>query len=308
MRSRLAIMLLSLAIPVAASAQAPRYAFSWGSQGSASGQFLSPVGVAVDRDGIVYVVDTQLNCVKTFSRTGTYLSQWQTTFPQGVALAPDGTVYVAGGGGSGISRYTNTGHRIANWLAKCTSIAVDADYNVYANVYASDMEVWQIHKFSSSGVLLAAWGTSGSGDGEFEQLDGIAVDREGNVYVADLGNHRVQKFTSSGAFVTKWGIFGSGVGELDGPVRIAIGSDGTVFVVDYLNNRVNAFGPSGSFLYHWGSLGSGPGQFLSPIGIAVDGAGGIYVADKNNCRIEYFSFGVTPTNLVTWGQLKGLFR
>jgi tripartite motif-containing protein 71 len=42
--------------------------------------------------------------------------------------------------------------------------------------------------------LLTTWGSEGSGDGQFGEPGGIAVDGAGNVYVADTGNNRVQKF------------------------------------------------------------------------------------------------------------------
>ena len=45
----------------------------------------------------------------------------------------------------------------------------------------------------------------GSGDGQFHDPTGVAVDGAGNVYVTDANNNQVQKFTSNGTFVTQWG-------------------------------------------------------------------------------------------------------
>jgi len=39
-----------------------------------------------------------------------------------------------------------------------------------------------------------AWGSQGSGNGQFDRPEGVAVDSSGNVYVADTYNHRIQKF------------------------------------------------------------------------------------------------------------------
>jgi hypothetical protein len=52
------------------------------------------------------------------------------------------------------------------------------------------------------------WGSTGSGDGEFDNPYGVAVAASGNFYVADSDNHRIQKFDSSGTFLTQWGSSG----------------------------------------------------------------------------------------------------
>ena len=57
----------------------------------------------------------------------------------------------------------------------------------------------------ASQTFLAKWGTFGTGEGEFSDPWGIAVDEGHNLYIADTGNNRIQKFTSDGIFVTAWG-------------------------------------------------------------------------------------------------------
>ena len=90
--------------------------------------------------------------------------------------------------------------------------------------------------------FITKWGSFGTGDGEFERPDGIAVDSSGNVFVADTENHRIQKFDSNGNFITKWGSSGTGDGEFDWPDGVAVDSSGDVFVADSGNNRIQKFG------------------------------------------------------------------
>ncbi|MCJ7560581.1 6-bladed beta-propeller, partial [Candidatus Bathyarchaeota archaeon] len=42
------------------------------------------------------------------------------------------------------------------------------------------------------------WGSSGSGNGQFNGVLSVDVDLSGNVYVADGWSSRIQKFNSSG--------------------------------------------------------------------------------------------------------------
>src|SRR5437773_3992887 len=139
------------------------------------------------------------------------------------------------------------------------------------------------------GTFLTTWGSSGTGDGQFDFPFGVATDGSGNVYVADYGNDRIQKFDASGTFVTTWGSSGSGNGQFNGPGGVATDGSGHVYVADTNNHRIQKFDASGTFVTTWGSSGSGNGQFNGPDGVATDGSGNVYVADTNNQRIQEFS-------------------
>lgn len=60
-----------------------------------------------------------------------------------------------------------------------------------------------ILRFSRSGSLLATYGAFGTGDGQFQAVDGIAVDASQNIYVADATTGRVTKLNSSGVYQAK---------------------------------------------------------------------------------------------------------
>ena len=66
----------------------------------------------------------------------------------------------------------------------------------------------RIQKFSNTGSFIRKWGSFGTGDGQFDSPEGIAVDKSGNVFVSD-GNDRIQKFSNTGNFIRKWGTFGT---------------------------------------------------------------------------------------------------
>jgi tripartite motif-containing protein 71 len=132
----------------------------WGGSGSGNGAFSLPNGVAVDRQGNVFVADTFNHRIQKFGPAGEFKGAWGSQ-----------------GGGTGQFR-------------EPTRLAVDAD----GNVFVADRNNHRIQKFTGSGKFLAAWGSQGSGDGQFSFPEGVAVDGKGNVFVADTGNDRIQKF------------------------------------------------------------------------------------------------------------------
>ena len=108
----------------------------------------------------------------------------------------------------------------------------------------ADMFNSRVQVFNSGGVFQSTFGSQGSGDGEFNKPNGIAVDGSGNIYVADMFNSRVQVFNSSGGFLSAFGSFGSGNGQFSSPNGIAVDSGGNIYVADANNNRVQVFSQS----------------------------------------------------------------
>ncbi len=160
---------------------------------------------------------------------------------------------------------------------------------------------------------LAEWGTRGSGNGQFINPQGIAVNSAGTtLYVVDEGNGRVEVLNGSGAYLTQWGGYGSGPGNFSGCNGfqcIALNSSGTtVYVADNGNYRVEAFSGLGAFEGQWGSYGTGNGQFYwGPEGIAVNSAGTtIYVVDPGNYLVKAFNGG--GTYLAQWSCYSDLYN
>ncbi len=152
------------------------------------------------------------------------------------------------------------------------------------------------------------WGSFGSGNGQFNQPVGVAVDFSGNVYVTDMGNDRVQVFNGSGVWQYSFGGTGSGPGQFLRPYGISI-NGGDLYVVDTGNYRVQKFTLAGSFLLQWGSQGSGNGQFQRPRGVAASGTGSVFVTDDSLDRVQSFDgLGAYQLQWGTTGSSPGEFR
>ena len=178
--------------------------------------------------------------------------------------------------------------------------------NQRGEVVVSYKKFNRVSVFSPSGMKLhQAFGTYGSGHGQFRSPCGVAVNGEGNIIVADENNHRIQKFTAEGHFLAVVGTKGSGPLQFYYPIDITI-SNNKVYVADFLNDRIQVLHSDLTFSSTFGKKGSGKGQFDHPQGIACDSTGNVYVADTNNHRIQVFTAeGKFVMMFGRCGQLKG---
>jgi len=62
--------------------------------------------------------------------------------------------------------------------------------------------------YSKQGKFIRAWGSPGTGPGEFHELHAIAIDSEGRVLAGDRANGRIQVFDQHGKFLAEWHQFG----------------------------------------------------------------------------------------------------
>lgn len=68
---------------------------TWGSPGSGPGELVSPLGIAVDREGRVLVVDAANNRVQVFTAEGDFVAEWTDFWrPLDVWVDPAGLAYV----------------------------------------------------------------------------------------------------------------------------------------------------------------------------------------------------------------------
>lgn len=225
--------------------------------GTLEGRLMSPMGVALDGAGRLFVTDSSANTVKVFSVDGKYL-------------------YRFGLPGSG-----------AGQLKKPIDIAYDSGLN---RLLVSDSGNSRVMVFDASGKYLLQIGKKGVGDGEFSIPVGMAVDPKGRILVSDTILCRVQVFSPEGKFLFKFGEQGDSLGYFARPKGVASDSDGNIYVSDALFNAVQIFNQEGKLLMHFGAEGGEPGAFQLPIGLFVDRQDKVYVADSFNQRVQVFQY------------------
>jgi sugar lactone lactonase YvrE len=73
-----------------------KYLMEWGKLGKGPGEFNSPHGLAMDKEGRLYVADRSNSRIQIFDQNGKFLTEWkQFGRPSGVFITKDDMIYVA---------------------------------------------------------------------------------------------------------------------------------------------------------------------------------------------------------------------
>jgi sugar lactone lactonase YvrE len=230
-----------------------------------------PTGVALDRDGRLFIADTRNHVVravdkagvittiagsgkKGYSGDGQRATSAQLQEPFDIEVESDGTLYVADGGNLRIRKVTPDGaiHTALKLAVQPFALALDQADNLYISQFR------KVLKYSHAGRLETVAGSDyqgGDGDGReatnarFANILGLAVDSEGAVYLSDQNALRIRK----------------------------VGSDGIVTTVAG-NPAFNALSPFDS---------GKPKLYMWPTALAVDKAGTIYFGTGGDAWADY---------------------
>jgi sugar lactone lactonase YvrE len=159
------------------------YGFSGDGKAATSAELHSPLAVAVDRDGNLYIADTFNHRLRKVTATSGIIT----------------TV-----AGADIPGFTADGiDAIGSQLYYPKGVAVDQS----GDIFIADSTNYRIRKvIVSTGKMITIAGTGipgSTGDGvnatsaDLNYVTGIAVDLFGNFYIADTSNHRIRSMTGA---------------------------------------------------------------------------------------------------------------
>jgi sugar lactone lactonase YvrE len=230
-------------------------------------------GLALDRQGNVYIVDASNHRVRKVTANGVIQTVAGTGFPG-----------FSGDGGPGGQAQLNSPY----------GVAADAA----GNVYIADLGNNRVRKVWPDGTIttVAGSGLAGSdGDGgpaATAQLNGprnTAVDSQGNLYISEFYGHRIRIVTTDGSIQTLAGTGSPGslgdnaaatAAQLSYPAGIAIDFTGALYIADSGNLKIRRV-----FAGLITTIPLGAFTLTLPTGVASDGAGGFYVADSSGKRV-----------------------
>jgi DNA-binding beta-propeller fold protein YncE len=285
--------------------------FSFAPPNSFSAQ-RSPVYLAVDQSGRVFVTDRLQNCIYVYDAEGTYLDTilspeltlTQYVFSQ-LGGIPIGTTFHYSVFDNKV-HYTIPGQepqtlpapQVPQWDP--LGIRFDRDGNLFLTDVSGenhkvrrfagpDLTVWPMLYFRPSQF---AFGKTGQNPGEFLYPNIALVDSQNRLYVADGNNGRISTWDLNGNFLFEFGQ-GTGDGTLSLPRGAFVDERDRLHIVDAVGQNIKVYdvsGPQPVFLFTFGDWGIDDGLFNYPNDIVLDQAGRLYIADRENNRIQVWSY------------------
>lgn len=232
----------------------------WGRQGEGPGEFSNAVGVAVARDGAVYVSDYEQDRIQHFDSEGKFVRQFgssgsdpgQFNAPAALAIDGAGFLYVAdfynhriqklGADGSPHAVIGRPGRLGAGALHYPTGMTVTSQ----GVLVVADTYNYQLQWFDLEGTpirragyhLLWVWPRRVSSSAGFAVPTDVAVGPDGLIHVADSGNHRVVMLSASGSYVAEW-LIPDPDPNIYSPEHLVVSANGsTVYATDLAGDRV----------------------------------------------------------------------
>jgi len=128
----------------------------------------------------------------------------------------------------------------------------------------------------ATNTILRVIGRTGSGEGEFNNLYGVAMDSNGYLYALST-DARVYKLDSNGGYMATYDI-SSYVSNTHGITYDAYSN--RIMVVGTNSNNIAIFDTNMNYKKSFGTSGNGNGEFTGPWGLTTDANGRLYVADE----------------------------
>jgi DNA-binding beta-propeller fold protein YncE len=216
----------------------------------------APVGVAVDRQGNVFVSEAAGGSIKIINSKGETTSLDVPEDPEPGHEAP-----------------------------KAGRMTFDRD----GTLYVVDRANSQILAFDKDRKFKFRFGSVGDKRGEFKLLQDVATDRQGRIYAADALGTPVQVFDRKGGFIYGFGMRGRGAESLSFPAGLFVDRQDQVWVVDKNQHLLKVYDRAGLYLRTFGSYGQGEGSLFYPVAAAEDSLGRVYVLEFGTRRLQVFT-------------------
>lgn len=231
------------------------------------GELKVPINCFVDKNGNLYVADSERKQIVVFDKDGKYRNSFgdPENFKPTDVFVQDDKVWVTNLEGHQINVYSgDSKNELLSKFPDPNSSEVGKLYspvNLFvtdSKVYVSDFGDFKIKEYNSKGEFKKSLGSYGKRVGQFARPKGIAVDRDSNLYVVDAGFENVQIFNKDGKILMFFGGPYKGPGDMWLPAKVAIDYDNIRYFEKYVDPEyrlkyiiyvTNQFGPDKINIY-----------------------------------------------------------
>jgi sugar lactone lactonase YvrE len=220
----------------------------FGSLGSGTNQLNHPMGLGANSSGKIFVADAgnhRLVQIDDMSGSGWTAYGIGSGIPTGVDFDTSGRIYFTDREWDHIKRMNDmSGTGLTDYggfmvLYSPNQVTLDSSGHIYITDTGHD-RIIRIDDMSGNGFV--AFGSSGSGDRQFDCPSDITVDGSGRIYIADGFNGRIVRIDDmSGANWTTFGSTGTGDNEFRMPSSVVVDPAGRLYVTDANNDRIVSF-------------------------------------------------------------------
>ncbi len=211
---------------------------------------VSPVGLAIDSDGQLFVADSALDLVLVADAQDNALRVLNLSpppvQPTGLAVNLSGDLFVTSTASHSVRRYGSAGRLIREYGGRGAGPG-QMNYPTYlwltppSELLVTDTMNFRIQRIDVENGALSVFGDAGDSTGSLARPKGVAMDRHGHIYVLDSGHHALQIFNRDGQLLLAVGEQGQGEGQFWLPSGIFVTAEGLIFVADAYNQRVQVF-------------------------------------------------------------------
>jgi hypothetical protein len=262
----------------------------------------APVRLSAGLEARVYATDTRAKSVSVFDRNLNLMRRIPCPDkPLGIAVDKQGLIYVGDEDLRGVAVYDANGQKLRVIGEGQITKPNDLVFDLAGNLYVADSLSDVVRVYSPAGTAVRTIGSSGSDLGQFKFPAAVAIayygspgQLTGELFVADQGNWRVQVFDLAGNYLRKFGSqVTSGMGGTKWKGRfvtlqsLAVDDQYRVHAVDsYMNNVQILNAQTGSFIDAYGAFGTNVGQLNLPLDILITDSAQVLIANYGNGRVE----------------------
>jgi gluconolactonase len=230
-----------------------------------------PNGLAVDKDGVIWVAETQTPSLLRMTMDGeteVFLTECDGEpflFPNDLAFGPDGALYM-----------TDSGISLSELVARGPVRPDQNEIPVDGRVYKIDVETEAIAKLDS-GIKFT---------------NGIAFDAQGNLFVNATYTGLVYHYQWRDGEIGEREVFGNvidpdGPEGMKGPDGMKFGANGDLYVTVIRQGDVTVLGPDGAVVERIKTKGRSP----TNLAFGPPGSQSIYVTETEFGTLEVFGVG-----------------